>query len=130
MARVSIGFGVVLICLGLGAFLQSRAGTSLIPAGFGAALLAMGLLALRESWRMHAMHAAAVLGLVGFLFPAIMGLPKLPALLAEGRVMRADGSDATLAVIVQLSMAVLCLVFLGLCIHSFVQARRRRTAES
>jgi hypothetical protein len=59
-----------------------------------------------------------------------MGFPKLPTLLSEGHVQRADGSDATTAVVVQLVMAVVCLAFVGLCVNSFVQARRRRAAGS
>jgi hypothetical protein len=134
LSRVSIGFGVGLIVLGVGAFLYAlpTAGktpfTALIPAVFGAALLLLGLLARKENLRKHVMHAAAAVGLVGFVIPAVMGFPKLPTLLSEGHVTRADGTDATTAVLVQVAMAVLCLAFVALCVNSFVQARRRRAA--
>jgi hypothetical protein len=34
----------------------------------------------------------------------------------------------TAAVELQLAMAVICLVFVGQCVNSFIQARRRRRA--
>jgi hypothetical protein len=55
-----------------------------------------------------------------------MAGPKLPKLIAEGRVVRPDSSDATLAVQMQLIMAVICLAFVALCVNSFVQARLLR----
>ena len=65
---------------------------------------------------MHAMHGAALLGLVGFLVPAI-------------RVILAfvDGASINLAIAGQIAMAILCAVFLVLCIRSFIAARRART---
>jgi hypothetical protein len=41
--------------------------TALIPAFFGLPLVILGVLALQEGWRKHAMHAAVVVGLIGFL---------------------------------------------------------------
>src|SRR5438034_230558 len=60
-------FGILLIVLGLGGFFGTGAehGTALIPAYFGTALLILGLLALKDSLRKHAMHVAAMVGLLG-----------------------------------------------------------------
>jgi hypothetical protein len=70
---------------------------------------------------MHAMHAAATLALVGFL-AMIPGLVKL-ARWAGGTVPARPA-----AVVSQSIMAGLMLVFLVLCVRSFINARRARTA--
>jgi hypothetical protein len=128
MGPVAIGFGVVLIVVGLGGYFGtgSTSFTALIPAAFGVILALLGVVALKDSLRKHAMHAAAMVGLIGFLVPAAMALPKVPTLLSTGMIQRADGSDATRAVILQLVMAAICLIFVALCVNSFVAARRRR----
>jgi hypothetical protein len=67
---------------------------------------------------MHAMHGAALLGLIGFALPlwrVIVGLRSdTPNYIAIG------GSAA---------MSGLCLVFLILCIRSFIAARVARKAR-
>jgi hypothetical protein len=118
MAPVSIVFGLLLIGLGLAGYFgtDTTSPTALIPAGFGAALLLLGLLALNERLRMHAMHLAAMVGLLG-----VIGALFRPI------QMWASGAELkTNALVSQLLMALLCAVFLGLCVNSFIQARRRR----
>ncbi len=126
MAPVAMGFGVWLIVLGVVGYVASdRASpTALIPAGFGLVMLLLGVLARKEHWRKHAMHLAAALGLVGLVATA-SGLRKLVTLLTGGDVERPA------AVISQSIMAVTCAVFVGLCVKSFIDARRarRRAAE-
>jgi hypothetical protein len=95
----------------------------LIPAYFGAAIVLCGLVALKEQFLKHAMHVAAMIGLVGFLAGAGMGLPKLPKLL-NGQ------AERPAAVKLQLWMGGVCLVFVVLCVNSFIQARRRRRAAA
>jgi hypothetical protein len=76
------------------------------------------------------MHAAALLGLVGFVVPAVRALPKLPELVSTGKVVVStdDGArDATLAIVMQLLMALVCAVFVGLCVKSFIDARVARS---
>jgi hypothetical protein len=123
MAKVTIGFGVALAALGLGGYLATgRASfTALIPLAFGLLLVVCGVLARREPLRKHAMHAAAVLGLLGFLGP-LRVLPQMLALLGGGAV------PHRAAVLDQLLMMIVCGVFLALCIRSFVAARRARAA--
>src|SRR5207253_7402475 len=88
---VSILFGLLLVGLGVDGYAdvvgligptEPHSPTALIPAYFGAALILCGLIALNENLLKHAMHAAAMVGLVGLLAGAGMGLPKLPKLLA------------------------------------------------
>lgn len=125
MPKLAAGLGLILILLGLAAYAGSGAAswTALIPTLFGVPLAALGWLARAERFRMHAMHAAAALALLG-LIGTVRGLFKLPALLTGGDLPRPA------AVWVQSIMAVLCLVFLVLCVKSFVDARRARGGTS
>jgi hypothetical protein len=125
VAPVSIGFGIVLVALGVGFFLATgqEHPTALIPAGFGTILALLGVIALKDSLRKHAMHLAAMVGLIGFLVPAVMAVPKVPALLA-GEAARPA------AVVEQLIMAALGLVFVLSCVRSFIVARRNRARQA
>lgn len=110
-------FGLILIVLGVASYvLTGRTSvTALIPAIFGAVLLVLALVARSESARKHAMHAAVAIGLIGAL--AALGR-AVPA------VMRGDASRP--AVISQILMAVLLLIYVGLGVQSFIAARRAR----
>ena len=121
MANTTLIVGALLIVIGLVGYFgtETESMTALIPAGFGIALGLLGLLARAESRRKHAMHAAAVLGIIGFLGSA-RGLTLLPQLLGDGDVER------PLAVWAQYTMAVLCLLFVALCVRSFIAARKAR----
>ncbi len=124
MAKITIGLGLVLIALGLGSYFGTgRASfTALIPAFFGLPLLVLGLVALNERMRPTAMHIAVVLGLLGFA-GTVTGLTKLPVLLTGGELARPA------AVAVQAAMAIVCLVFVLLCVWSFIKARRASAAQ-
>ncbi len=120
MPIVTIVLGLLLIGLGVGGFVGtgSEHYTAFIPAGFGVIFVLLGALARNERMLKHAMHAAAMLGLIGFLMPAIRLAVKLSA-----------GDDIKpVALWTNVAMAVLCAIFVGLCIKSFIDARRRRTA--
>jgi hypothetical protein len=126
MANVTMGFGLALVALGLAGYLGTgRASlTALIPVAFGLLLLLLGALArppASDARRKHSMHAAAVVGLLGFLGP-LRVLPQMLALLGGGAVAHRA------AVVDQLLMMLICGVFLALCIRSFVAARRARAA--
>ena len=123
MAKITIGLGLVLIALGLGSYFGTgRASmTALIPAFFGLPLLLLGLVALKERMRKQAMHIAAGLGLLGFA-GTVSGLIKLPGLLTGRDVARPA------AVAVQAAMAIACLIFVLLCVWSFIKARRASAA--
>lgn len=119
MGPLTIGFGAFLILLGGASFLlsESRSPTALIPAYFGLVLALVGLLACKDSLRKHAMHAAAALGLFGFLGPTVMVLRNLG---------KASEDIKPAAVASQAVMALTCALFVGLCVKSFIDARRRR----
>ena len=121
MANTTIVFGVVLIVLGVGSYFGTNmvSQTALIPAAFGLLLIVFGVLAKDEKRRKMAMHIAVTVGLLGFL-GTITGLLKLFTMLAGGAVARPT------AVVAQSIMAILMLVYVGMCVKSFVDARRRR----
>jgi hypothetical protein len=123
MANTTIGIAVALILLGLAGYFGTGAAspTALIPALFGLILLALGALARNPSRRKLAMHVAVVVGLLG-LAGSLRGLLKLPALLSG------DPLERPAAVIAQSIMAVLMGIFVALCIKSFIDARRNRSA--
>jgi uncharacterized membrane protein (UPF0136 family) len=124
MPNAAIGFGIALIVLGLAGYFGTGAAspTALIPAVFGAALLAAGWLARRPPRRKLAMHIAAGVTLLGFL-GAARGIPKFLAYLSGADVERPA------AAVTQSIMALLCAIFTGLCVKSFVDARRARAAQ-
>ena len=124
MAKITIGLGLVLIALGLGGYFGTgRASvTALIPAFFGLPLLLLGLVALNERMRKTAIHIAVVIGLLGFA-GTVSGLMKLPVLLTGGELARPA------AVAVRATMAIVCFVFVLLCVWSFIKAHRASAAQ-
>ncbi|MEM1191601.1 MAG: hypothetical protein AAGI72_23920 [Pseudomonadota bacterium] len=75
-----------------------------------------GFLAFRDRLRKHAMHLAATLALLGALVRGV------PALLSS--------DELRLATMSQLVMGVAMIVFLILCVRSFIAARRALESES
>lgn len=120
MSKVSIGFGVALIVLGVVGYFAGGASsiTGLIPALFGAALVGLGVWGSRGNEKTP-MHIAAVVGLIGFLAPLSRIVPGL-----------AGGAEMSLALATNILMFVICGVFVALCVKSFVDARRARTASA
>lgn len=123
VAKVTIGFGVLLVLLGLGSYAGSGmvSPTALIPAGFGLVFVVLGVVALKEHLVKHAMHGAAALALIGFIATA-KGLLGIATIATGGTVERPGAVEAKAA------MAAMCAVFLVLCVNSFIQARRARQA--
>ena len=117
MPHIAIVFGVLLSILGVVLFALSGAEhpTALIPTLFGVILIVLGIVARNSKARKHAMHAAALVALIGLVVPAIRVIQAL-----------ARGAELNQAVVGQILMALLCAVFLVLCIQSFIAARRAR----
>ncbi len=124
MGPYAIGTGLILIGLGawgyLGASTDHPSPSTLIPAFFGAPLVLLGLLALKEHLRKHAMHAAATVGLLGVI-GGVVGLivvyNRTGSL--EGRGAMASGG-----------MILVSAVFVALCVRSFIQARKARRSQA
>ena len=118
MSKLSIVCGLLLIAIGVIGYIygmQSGAAspTALIPAAFGLVIGGLGVVAgAKPNLRMHLMHVIVLIALIGFLIPAVRLATKF--------------EDLTLsaAVVSQLAMALVCLVFVILAVRSFIAARR------
>jgi len=114
-------FGLILIVLGVASYtITGRTSlTAMIPAFFGVALVVCALIARSsESARKHAMHAAVAIGLIGGLAALGRGVPA------------ALGGDVTRpAVLSQLVMGGLLLIYVALGVQSFIAARTARLGK-
>ena len=121
MARVTVGFGAILVVLGIIGFVGSGATsvTALIPSFFGVVFVVLGLVGRADERRALTMHIAAFLALVG-IAGSITGLVDVPDLLAGNDLER------PWAVAVQSIMAVVLVIYLVLAVRSFIAARRAR----
>ena len=124
MPTTTIFCGVLLILIGIIGYGYGMTGgaaspTALIPAVLGLILAILGFLAkAKEDLRKHIMHAAVVVGLLGFLGTASSFL-KIPALLN-------GTAERPAAIVAQLATALVCVLFVLLCVRSFADARRNR----
>ena len=124
MARITILFGIVLILLGGFGYVAtgSHYPTALIPSGFGIVLAALGFFAYTpdSKRRMLFMHIAVTVGLLGFLGTVKGGIVDY-LLMLNGRQFPHPS-----AVEEKAAMSVLLLIFVILCLRSFILARRAR----
>ena len=123
MPAVTIVYGLLLITLGVAFYVGTGQAsmTALIPAFFGIVVVLAGVVGRRPNLLKHAMHAAAALGLLGFL-AGLPGFFRFAAYLHGSEI----GRPAAAAE--QGLMSLLSLVFVILCIQSFRNARRARAA--
>lgn len=123
MTNITIAVGVILILLGVVGYFGTGmvSITAMIPTFFGLPILILGLLSRNEKLKMHAMHGAVLLALIGFIGSAMRGFPKL---------FSGNEDAVSTAVIMQLVMAVVCGVFVALSIKSFIDARSEQNAQS
>jgi hypothetical protein len=118
MPSTAILFGRLLILVGIigygyGMYNGNPSLTALIPAAFGLVMMILGHFAeSKVNLRKHLMHVAVVIGLLGFLMPIGRILSKI------------TDFSFTFATVMLLSMAILCLVFVLLCVKSFTTARK------
>ncbi|HEX9960295.1 MAG TPA: hypothetical protein VGB00_05155 [Pyrinomonadaceae bacterium] len=122
MPSTAIACGILLILIGITGYVYgwmngNASLTALIPAAFGLLLAILGAVArAKENLRMHIMHAAVLVGLAGFIIPAARVVSNL------------GGITLSAAVVSQIAMALVCLIFVILCVKSFIDARRARAA--
>ncbi len=122
MPSTAILCGVLLILLGIAGYAvavmnDNASATAMIPAAFGTVLVALGIVSqMKEGLRKHLMHVAVVVALLGFIATAGRLISRLSQLTASP------------AVISQVLMAIVCLIFVVLAIRSFAAARRNREA--
>ena len=117
MPRTAIFFGVLLMALGLGDYYGATEATwtVVIPAVLGLVILCLGVAALlKRSWHRSAMHAAVIVGLVGFV-------ATMHALYDFGKVILQNPP-----LLAKSTMALLCGLFVILSVKSFLTARLGR----
>ena len=124
MAKVTIVFAVLLIVLGLIGFLGTGSAhpTALIPAWFGIALGVFGILAISpsESRRRLFMHINVTIGLLGLIGAAVEAGRGYAGAIAKGL------APDPIALAAKLAMVGLLLIYVILCVRSFIQVRRAR----
>jgi hypothetical protein len=122
MAKVTLLFAALLIALGLAGYVGTGSAhpTALIPTWIGLALGVFGWLAIspNEGRRKLFMHVNVTIGLIGFLGGAVEAVRGYVHATSAGLEpdMIALASKATLAA--------LMLVYVVLCVRSFIAARR------
>ena len=125
MAKVTIGLGVLLCLIAFAGFIASGSShpTALIPAAVGILFLVFGLLAnsAESRKRMLWMHVAVTVALLCFL-------GTIKADVDVVRMAHGFTAEHPIAVEEKAAMSLLCLLFVLLCIRSFITARRARIA--
>ena len=120
MAKVTLVFAVLLIALGLGGFLGtgSQHPTALIPTWIGLVLGVFGALAISpsEGRRKLFMHINVTIGLLGFIGTAV----------EIARSSMASKPANAIAMGSKYALAGLLLLYVILCVRSFIAARRAR----
>ncbi len=124
MAKLTIVFGILLILLGLFGYIATghQHPTALIPLFFGVVLAALGAGANTENVkrRMLLMHIAVTVALLGFL-GTISGVIDFIRMETGTHFFYPAAPESKAA------MCLLCLIFVLLCVRSFITARRART---
>lgn len=127
MAKVTIVFAVLLIILGVTGYVYTGNvhPTALIPMWFGLALGVFGVLAMSpsEKRRKLFMHINVTIGLLGFVGALV------EALRGYGNARSLGIEPDHIALASKLTMACLLLIYVNLCIRSFIAARRARKLE-
>jgi uncharacterized membrane protein len=124
MAKVTLVFAVLLVALGLAGYLGTGSAhpTALIPMWFGLALGICGFLAIspNEGRRKLFMHINVTIGLLGLIGAAVEALRGYASARAAGL------PPDHIALASKLIMAGLLLIYVNMCVRSFIATRRAR----
>jgi len=123
MEKLTIGFGTLLILLGIVGYVAtgSEHPTALIPSILGVFFIFFGVMANTENAkkRMLWMHISVTVALLGFL-------SMIPADIDVIRLSRGAYFPYPAAVEEKAVMSLLCLLYVLFCVRSFIAARRSR----
>lgn len=121
MAKLTIGLGILLTLMAVVCFALTGSAhpTALIPGGVGLLFVLFGALAISPDpkRRMLWMHIAVTVALLMFL-------GTVPSVIQAVRQMQGVVYPHPIAVDEKAATSLLCLVFVGLCVRSFLAARR------
>ena len=123
MPIVTLVVGGLLTLLGILGYVMSETHslTALIPLAFGVLIESCGALALQPRFKKHAMHGASALALLGAAGSTV-GFVSFLRMVSGATVARPFAAQ------MQAAMFLICLIFLGLCVRSFREARAAREA--
>ena len=128
MPKVTIVFGLLLCALSALVLLlkqEFKFGTWLIPSVVGLPLIVLGLVAAQNAAaKKHVMHTSVTLALLGGLLALVQGIWQLIGMFFQGKAI------LPLAAVMIWAMTVLCFVFVGLCVQSFIAAKKAREVKS
>lgn len=124
MAKTTMIFAIVLVLLGLVSYFGTGSvhPTALIPTWFGLALGVGGFLSISPSEKRRKIfaHINVTIGVIGFIGAAVKAITGYGAA-------RSAGIDPDMKAIgAQIAMAVILLIYVKLCVDSFMAARRQR----
>ena len=124
MAKLTIGFGILLILLGIFGFVATGSAhpTALIPVGIGVLFIFFGVMANSADTkkRMLWMHISVTVALLVFL-------GMIPAMWDVFRISRFSPTAAA-AVEDKAALGLFSLIYVLFCVRSFINARRSRLA--
>src|ERR1700728_353063 len=127
MAKLTIGFGILLILLGVFGFVSTGSAhpTALIPAGIGILFVLFGFMANTDDSkkRMLWMHISVTVALLVFL-------GMIPAIIDVFRLSRGAYFSQTAAIAAEdkAILGLFSLIYVLFCVRSFINARRSRLA--
>lgn len=125
MAKLTIGFGILLVLLGIIGFVATGSAhpTALIPSGIGLFFVLFGVMANTQDSkkRMLWMHISVTVALLAFL-------GTIPADIDTIRLSRGAYFAHPAAIEEKGALSLLCLIYVLFCVRSFISARRARLA--
>jgi hypothetical protein len=125
MAKLTTGFGILLIVLGILGFVATGSAhpTALIPVGIGLLFVLFGIMANSpdSKKRMLWMHISVTVALLVFL-------GMIPACIDVIRLSRGVSFPYPAAVEEKAALGLFCLIYVLFCVRSFINARRSRLA--
>ncbi len=125
MAKLTIGFGILLVLLGVVGFVDTGSAhpTALIPTAIGLIFILLGAMANTENAkkRMLWMHISVTVALLVFL-------GMIPAAIDTIRLSRGVSFPHPAAVVEKGALALFSLIYVLFCVRSFISARRARLA--
>ncbi|HSY69846.1 MAG TPA: hypothetical protein VK813_14445 [Edaphobacter sp.] len=125
MAKLTIGFGILLVLLGVFGFVATGSAhpTALIPSAIGLFFVLFGVMANTDDSkkRMLWMHISVTVALLAFI-------GTIPADIDTIRLAHGAYFAHPAAVEEKGALSLLCLIYVLFCVRSFIAARRSRLA--
>jgi hypothetical protein len=125
MAKLTIGFGILLVLLGIFGFVATGSAhpTALIPVWIGLLFVIFGIMANTDNSkkRMLWMHISVTVALLVFL-------GMIPAAIDVVRLAHGVSFPYPAAVEEKAALGLFCLIYVLFCVRSFIAARRSRLA--